>query len=181
MAIYCHTKPLLAMPKVSPIVKTSKNERTPESIRDSGSNKELADRIGSPSPRQWMWPFVGLSRGGETSKSFVLSYIIFVGNVYQKLTWMSVSPFWAVKWVGSGSSSRFCFETLTGTRQRRELPERTMIAPVLCRILKKNGLKSRQYNFVLNKPLVLLSACAYISTGRKPVLSSEVCLIAYCT
>ena len=46
MVIYCHAKPLLATPKaqkVSPIVKTSENERTPELIRDCGSDKQLAD------------------------------------------------------------------------------------------------------------------------------------------
>ena len=45
MVTYCHAKPLLAVPKVQkalPIVRTSENVRTLESIRDSGSDKLLA-------------------------------------------------------------------------------------------------------------------------------------------
>ena len=45
MATYCHTKPLLAVPKAQkalPIVRTSENARTLESIRDSGGDKQLA-------------------------------------------------------------------------------------------------------------------------------------------
>ena len=45
MVTYCHAKPLLAAPKVQkalPIVRTSENVRTLESIRDSGSDKLLA-------------------------------------------------------------------------------------------------------------------------------------------
>ena len=76
MATYCHGKPLLAAPKAqkaSAIIKTSENERTQESIRDGDSDKQLADWIGLPSPTQWIRPFVGLSRGDKTLKSFVLS------------------------------------------------------------------------------------------------------------
>ena len=45
MVTYCHAKPLLAAPKVQkalPIVRTSENVRTLESIRDGGSDKQLA-------------------------------------------------------------------------------------------------------------------------------------------
>ncbi len=45
MVTCCHAKPLLAAPKVQkalPIVRTSENVRTLESIRDSSSDKQLA-------------------------------------------------------------------------------------------------------------------------------------------
>ena len=45
VAIYYHAKPLLAAPKVQkalPIIRTSENVRTLESIRDSGGDKQLA-------------------------------------------------------------------------------------------------------------------------------------------
>ena len=48
MVTYCHTKPLLAAPKAQkalPIVGTSENVRTLESIRDSGGDKQLAAEL----------------------------------------------------------------------------------------------------------------------------------------
>ena len=111
MATYCHGKPLLAVPKAQKASSslTSENKRTPELISDSGSDKQVADWIGSPLPTRWIRPFVGLSWSDEISKSF-LSYPLL--KVYTRSSPdCPCLPLRAVKWAGlGGSSPQFCLK-----------------------------------------------------------------------